>query len=480
MQHSRRLFLGIDQGTQSTRAIVFDDDGGLVVKSQVAISIDKRSALEVEQNGEEIRRSLDSCLQEIFDAVDPADIQAAGLASQRSSVIAWNGKTGEPLSPVLSWRDRRGKAFVETLQPHAKLVQKKTGLRLSAYYGASKIHWLLRNHRAVQQALATRTLRIGPLAGFLVDALCMEKPYLVDHANALRTQLLHLETLHWDEELLRLFEIPAGLLPKPVPTAHFFGNLKDTGIPLLSVNGDQTAALYSLGEMHGDEILVNLGTGGFVLCPVANDTAIPEGLLGGISRSTARGQSRLIEGTVNGCGSALNWYRESIGRNAPFDIDACLQGFGGELIFLNGINGMGSPFWQDIEPVFMTITDRKLVANPDPDQAVAAIVESILFLVQINIKRIQTVKKIQAIRLTGGLSNSRNICRLLANLSGIPVMRPDITEATARGAAWLASGTKKTWPPGPGTLRFTPNPDEALQKRFLVFREQVGSETRTH
>ena len=472
---SHSFVLGIDQGTQSSRAIIFDYNGEVISTAQTAVSISNISAVEIEQDGVEILRSITSCLQELFRVVNPDRIKAAGLATQRSSIIAWDRHTAEPLSPILSWRDRRATDFVQSLRSYEKIIQDKTGLRLTPYYGASKIRWLLRNNAAVQNALKEERLNAGPLASYLIFSLCVKNPYLIDQANALRTQLFNLQTLDWDSELFELFEIPFGLLPKPVPTNYYYGDLHNTAIPLMAVNGDQTAAMYSLGSMGKGEVLVNLGTGGFVLCPVDADTATPYGMLGGLSASNNKTHTKLIEGTVNGCGSALNWYRETLGKTDQFDIDNCLQNFKGEIVFSNGISGLGSPYWKNIQPDFFSARDLEKIENPNPSQAVAAIIESILFLVQININQIKKVIDIKSVRVSGGLANNQSICQLLAELSMLEVIRPDITEATARGAAWLAGGLDAPWPCGPKSRYYTPKNNKSLQARFNQFQKNLTS-----
>ena len=478
-KNSNAFFLGIDQGTQSSRAIIFDHTGEIVSAAQAEVSISKISPVEIEQNGVEILCSITSCLLKLFRDVNPERIKAAGLATQRSSIIAWESYNEAPLSPILSWRDRRATDFVDSLRSYEKLIQGKTGLRLSPYYGASKIRWLLRNNAAVQNALKEKNLNVGPLASYLIFSLCGNHPYLVDHANALRTQLLNLQILDWDKELFELFELPFGLLPKPVPTNFYYGELNNTAIPLKSVNGDQTAAMYSLGQMGKGEVLVNLGTGGFVLCPVDENTETPYGMLGGLSASNNRTSTKLLEGTVNGCGSALNWYREILGNRDQFDIDNCLRHFKGEIVFSNGIGGLGSPYWKNIQPEFFRTKDLQKIDNPDPSQAVAAIIESILFLVQINTNQISKVIDIKAIRLSGGLANNQRICQLLADLSTLEVTCPDITEATARGAAWLASGFEEPWTTGQKTQYYTPAKNNSLQARFDQFRKVYLSRSLT-
>lgn len=461
------FYLGIDQGTQSSRAIVFDQTGRIIAKAQVKICLETRPNDYVEQQGDEILQSIQSCLESISKKVNPEFIKTAGLATQRSSVIAWNRITGETAGPLISWRDRRATDFITSLKPQEDKIQAKSGLRLTPYYGGSKIRWLLQNNTQVQQLLERKQLLIGPLASYLVNRLCENHPYQIDHANALRMQLLNQHSLKWDEDLCDWFEVATGLLPTPVFTNQFFGNLKNLKTPLSAVNGDQTAAMYSQGTMLPDECIVNLGTGGFVLCPVRDDAAIPAGMLGGVSMSNENTKSRLIEGTVNGCGAALNWYKNTNNYQGQFDLDNCLKNFSGDLLFMNGVNGLGSPLWRSIDNQFLHASTLDPADSPERNEAVAAIVESILFLIRLNIETMQSVVQPESIRLSGGLANSEMLCQRLADLCEIKVRRPQQTEATARGIAWLSSGMTKHWPTT--DLVLTPEIDNILQSRYLNF-----------
>jgi len=391
MKSDAAFHLGIDQGTQSSRAIIFDQDGSIITQAQIKVGIQILPNNFVEQDGNEILQSVEDCLSSLFKEIDPENICSAGLATQRSSVIAWDKTTGTAVSPLISWRDRRATEFIATLEKQENEIQKISGLRLTPYYGASKIRWLLRHHTQTQQLAEQQRLAIGPLASFLIYRLCRNQPYLIDHANALRLQLLNNDKLAWDDQLCQWFEIPAKLLPQTVATNYGFGELCQTNIRLNAVNGDQTAAMYSLGQMQAGECLVNLGTGGFVLCPVEQQTQIPHGLLGGLSMSQENQVHRLIEGTINGCGAALNWYKKFIHFEGEFDLDHCINVFQGKLIFQNGVNGLGSPLWQDVPNQFLDAGTLSQIDNPEQDQAVAAIVESILFLVRLIAMRCASV-----------------------------------------------------------------------------------------
>ena len=469
MKPRSSFYLGIDQGTQSSRVIVFDKQGDIVSRAQIKVGIHTLTNRFVEQDGEEILQSIETCLESVFREIKSHSIRTAGLATQRSSVIAWDKQTGENFSQLISWRDRRAADFVATLGVHETVIERKSGLKLTAYYGASKLRWLLQNNQNVRLALKNNRLNIGPLATYLINHLCQNHPYLIDHANALRMQLMNSSSLRWDKDLCDWFDVPAKLLPEPVATNRYYGSLTQTDIPLNAVNGDQTAVMYSLGHIQPGEILVNLGTGGFVLCPVDHETTIPDGLLGGLSMSRDHAVTRLIEGTINGCGSALNWYKKSIQYSEQFNLDACIKSSHGKLMFMNGVNGLGSPIWSDIDSQFIHSESFVQVENPVLEQAVAAIIESILFLVRLNITKMSEAVTLRSIRLSGGLANSQALCQQLANLCDLEVSRPDITEATARGIAWLGSRLADGWPAGAGTITFKPHPEKKLEQRYQSF-----------
>jgi len=469
MNSRSAFYLGIDQGTQSSRAIVFDQHGDIVSRAHVKVGIQTLPNQFVEQDGNEILQSIETCLASVFREIKPEAVHSAGLATQRSSVIAWDKQTGEVFCKLISWRDRRAADFVATLHSHEAEIEAKSGLKLTPYYGASKLRWLLQNNQKIQLALKNDRLHLGPLATYLINRICQSQPYLVDHANALRMQLLNRSSLTWDSELCDWFEVPAKQLPEPVDTNYHYGNLRHTDIPLNAVNGDQTAAMYSQGNIQPGEVLVNLGTGGFVLSPVDQEAEIPDGLLGGLSMSHGHDVTRLIEGTINGCGSALNWFKKTVKYAGQFDLDHCINSSRGELLFMNGINGLGSPIWKDIDNQFIHTESLVQVENPALDQAVAAIIESILFLVRLNITRMNSVVVVRSIRLSGGLSNSQCLCQHLADLCGLEVSRPDITEATARGVAWLAGSRTHGWPTGAATMTFSPRREIKLEDRYQSF-----------
>ena len=465
------LTLIIDQGTHATRALAFDASGRVQAAAHCPVTLRRRGPDRAEQDAREIVASLHQVVRHILaeDVVRRAGIAQAGLASQRSSVAAWDRETGEPLAPVISWQDRRAAGWLAQFAGNEPVIKEKTGLPLSPHYGASKLRWLLDHVPAVQQARQNGRLAFGPLASFLLTHLLRGRPLLVDHANANRTQLWHIDYRDWDPWLLDLFGIPAELLPECRPIVHEYGKMALTNVPVTAVNGDQNAAVYALGRPEKDTAVINLGSGAFVLVSTGRRRISHPALLTGLTSSTALVGEYTLEGTVNGAGSALSWAGEQWGiPNISAHLDEWLARPEEPPIFLNSIGGLGSPFWRPgPEPV--------IVGAGALWQRVVAVVESILFLVQINLDEMRAAGAVpRRIYVSGGLAQADNLCQRLADLSGCPVYRPVVTEATARGAAWLAAGRPSHWPELPPGRQFDPRPNTALADRYWRFRELMA------
>jgi glycerol kinase len=455
--------------------MVFDHRGTAIAKAQQPVSLTRVSRHRVEQQGAEILRTT----RGVVDAVlaDPRvrhrRVHTAGIATQRSSVLAWDNADGTPLSPVLSWQDRRAYRWLTSLQANSGEIQRRTGLRLTPHYGASKLRWLVRENAAVKRAAQRGRLMMGPLASFLLRNLLSADGDVVDHANAGRTQLLNIETRDWDRWLLEQFDILVDWLPQVVPVHYDFGTLRDSGVPVTAVNGDQNAALFAFGPVASDTAVVNLGTGAFVLLPTAGRYVTHDRLLSGIASSDAGHTEYIIEGTVNGAGSALRWAAQRLGlADVPDRLAAWLAQTPSPVLFLNTVGGVGSPWWADgPDPGWVTMAGHTVV-DAEPAAAVVAVAESILFHVKQNLDVIRgSGLAYRTIKATGGLAQVDGLCQRLADLSDCAVERPPQLEATAKGIAWLAAGRPSGWAV-PGTIaRFEPRANPGLRERFLAFRE---------
>jgi len=467
------LILAIDQGTHATRALVFDRQGREIGQARVPVDLQRHGEDRVEQSPRQILHSTQTAVETVLGmpAVATGRVSTAGLATQRSSVLAWDRDSGAPLSPVLSWQDRRSGAALDALTAHAARIREVTGLRLSPHYGAGKLQWLLAREPGVVAARENGSLVMGPLAGFLVQHLLVERPALVDHANASRTLLWDLRTRDWNDELLALFDIPRIVLPECRPICAHYGTTVHATIPLQAVNGDQTAALYAQGKPPDNTVLVNIGTGAFVLLPVQEPAPCPAGLLAGISQSDAAAGSYYLEGTVNGAAAALDWAGRLFGETAWEDrLPDWLDAIRDPPLFINTVGGLGAPWWRS------GAAPRFVGGTPPPAAGMAAVIESIVFLVQANVALMcRRNTRIERLRITGGLAKLDGLCRKLATLSGLPVQRPPQVEATARGIAWQAAGCPSGWlPDGEGTI-FDPVPDAALTARYDCFTQALNT-----
>jgi glycerol kinase len=331
---------------------------------------------------------------------------------------------------------------------------------------------------AVQRAALAGDLALGPLSSYLVARLTPERSCVADPANASRTLLLDATTLQWSPEMLRLFDLAPSQLPTCVPTRHAFGHVPCAGglVPLTACSGDQSAAAFALGQPGTDCALVNVGTGAFMQCLAPADAMLPDGILRSVLCADGDGVLTSHEGTVNGAGSALDWLRERV----ALDVDRGLVALashdpltGSVPLFMNGVGGLGAPFWQADFPC-------EFVGDSDDAAKLVAVVESIVFLLCCNLERLRLGAPLRRIRISGGLARNDYLCRCLAALSRLPVERPAAVEATARGIAYLAAGKPASWRAVPIEHAFAPATAMALEARYARWRREMaarGAET---
>jgi len=460
------LILALDQGTHASRALVVDRSGRVLAQGARDIGLARPQADWAEQDGEEVVASIvDAAGQALRElGARKADVDCAGLASQRSNAVCWDRVSGRALSPIFSWQDRRAHAWIKSLEPaHGETVHRKTGLYLSPHYGASKLRWALEHLPAVRAALEKGTLAWGPMASFLVFRLLKERPLLAEPQCAARTQLWNLQTRDWDPELLALFGLPAGFLPRSVPTCHAWGTLETAGIsvPLTAVNGDQSAAVFAFGWPEEDCAYVNIGTSAFVQRALTRAPGYVPRQLTGIILADCDVTVYMVEGNVNGAGTALTWLERELGiADATAQLPAWLERGAPPPLFLNGIAGLGGPFWQ-------ADFASRFVGEGEPWQKAVAGGESMAFLLQANIDHMANyIPPARRMRVSGGVSRLDGLCRRLAAVSGLPVYRREDPEASARGIAYLAAGRPASWNTAPREQTFAPAGDAALLERY--------------
>ncbi len=458
------LFLAIDQGGHASRAIVFDTQGKLITQAEQAIQTLTPRPGWVEHDASELLQATHDAIDQAVARLGPekARLKAAGLATQRSSIACWHKQTGRPLSPIPSWQDRRQAGWLQRFQDCGNLIHDTTGLFLSPHYGAGKMRWCLDNLTEVKQAQQEGQLIIGPLASFLAWQLLEEHPLLADPANASRTLLWNLQHGDWDDSLLQLFGIPKHILPPCVASHGRFGHLEIGGLslPLTVITGDQSAALFAWGRPRPDSCYINIGTGAFIQ-RVVKEAIHSKRLLTGIAYQDDERSWFTLEGTVNGAASALQWYGRKYGIEAIEQrLDEALVSNEPPGLFFNTVSGLGSPDWvSHLEPSFE--------GNDSNVAQLLGIVESIVFLIQRNLEEMQRyLASPQQIIVSGGLSNLDGLCQRIADLTNIPVIRPQTYEATAAGLAYLVARQPDNWPGSNAYERFIPEPKPGLKQRY--------------
>lgn len=469
------LYLCIDQGGHASRVLLFNQLGELVTQISHPIEAQHTATEYIEYDADEVLNSIQVPLRRVLAEFKDrlSDIKAAGLATQRSNVVCWDCHTGQALSPIISWQDRRGAAQLSSLQSQAEQIQSRTGLFLSAHYGATKLRWCLDNLPAVQKALAEQRLCYGPMASFLTYHLVQERPHITDPVNASRTQLINIQTLDWDTSLLELFGLPGEPLPQCVPNLYRFGQLVTApSIPLQLVSGDQATAMYAYGGLESETAYVNAGTGAFVSLPCDEVATGERRLLTSLILQRQGEAVYVLEGTVNGAGAAIEWFANEYAiPNLWQQLPDWLKEYADpQVLFLNGISGLGAPFWVADFP-------SRFEGNTDLKARAVAVVESIVFLIQANLEEMAKLTAApQQIQISGGLAHLDGLCQRLADLSGLPLYRPFQCEATGRGTAFLLANSPLNWPEEGSATCFQPRDNPALkqtQQQWLRLMKQT-------
>jgi glycerol kinase len=440
---SQECFIGIDQGSSATKAVALDAAGKILFQTRKDLSPPFRDGPRIEQDPGEIFTSVREVLDESLRAVRGSGISVLGigLSCQRSSCLVWRESTGEPLSPVVSWRDTRGLDVVRGLAGLEPLIFKLSGLPLTPYYSASKFRLMRDDLTAEKQTGAV----YGTLSSFLVQKLTGNKQAVIDHTNAARTQLMNIHTLSWDKGLLDAFRLTGIRLPGIRPTAHGYGDIAtETGaVPLLASLGDQQASLLGLGVLAKGDVGINYGTGGFFLMNTGTIPVPGQGLMTSVYYSNERERHYLLEGSVNAVGEALEWARSNLGLFTEYaEVDDLCWKAATDVVAFVGLNGIGAPHWEaDISSSMHGLTPESTRAD-----MVRAVVEGFAFFMKDIAEAMQAAGMEPAsITLSGGLSSLSYLAQIQADVLRRDVRTSPAPEASALGAAFLAGMQHGLW-----------------------------------
>lgn len=474
----KNLYLCLDQGGGSSRALVFDSTGRFIAQQQRAVAEFRTpqpaAADWVEQDPLQLiatlRESAEAVVAELSEE-QRGQLQSCGLITQRSSMVCFRKDTGEAISPVLSWQDTRASDLLPGDTETIEKLYQRTGLMPNGHFAASKMRWCLTHLPAVELAAQQQQLCLAPLACYLSYHLLEESPCVVDRANASRTLLLDVERGEWDSDLIDLFSLQRAYLPKLIDCDDYIGDLQLDGwrLPMRLLTGDQCASAFALGQPDHQAVTINIGTGAFLLTPIKNPS-VRNGQLNSIVH-WRQGGCYMLEGTINAAGVAIHQMAKQLDISEPIERLQQLLDVDDELsppLWINTVSGLGSPDWRtDIRSVFVDADDSS------DDLRLMAVFESIVFLIMRNLMLMREFKpEIKNIRLSGGLAKIDGLCQRLSNVSGLVVLRCDNVEASSKGAAFLLSDQTGQWLDVKSEV-FYPEEDKALQQRYRRWRDQL-------
>lgn len=429
----------IDQGSSGTKVLAFDQRGEVVYRSSRPLEILRSTTTHVEQSPLHVLEETRSALGEVLLSIhhDGHDIAAIGLACQRSSFLLWDRKSGEALTPIISWQDLRAKDLCAELMPHRKAIYKKTGLPLTGHYGGPKFLWLLRHESRMSQWLGSIDTVYSPWSSFLLWHLTEERTCTVDESIAGRSLLFNICDRSWDITLLRLFQVPREILPEVRPTCHLYGHclFADRSIPLVCSIGDHQAALLGMGGFASGRCALNYGTSGGALINIGREPHVVDGLLTNIDYSNPEEVFYAAEGTVNAVGSLFEWFEMEKGvKGASRDWENMMAPSSQGWFMLPGMYGIAAPYWKETAPTLF----QGPGVLPSIEVQIRAAMESIAFLTADILERLNQIPGFEVRQITaGGGAGRRPLLQFLADLVGMPIHHSFITDATALGCAFL-------------------------------------------
>ncbi len=454
--------LSLDQGTTSSRAILFDEAGAIAAVAQHEFQQFYPQPGWVEHDPMEILTSQLSCAVEALAKAGarPRDVAAIGITNQRETVIVWDRETGRPIHPAIVWQDRRTAAQCEALEKSGAGddISNRTGLVIDPYFSATKLKWIL-DHVAGARAAAERgELAFGTVDSWLIWHLTSGKRHVTDMTNASRTLLFNIIKGEWDPELLRIFDIPESVLPQVVWSSEKVGDVTTTlglaGTAIAGIAGDQQAALFGQMCWKPGEAKNTYGTGCFLLQSIGTQfMRSKHRLITTLAASAERRLEYALEGSIFIGGAVVQWLRDNlclIGSSA--DVEALASGVpdSGGVVFVPAFVGLGAPHW-DPHAGGLLIGLRR---DTRPGHIARAALESIAFQVADVLEAVhsETNAPLNALRVDGGASVNHLLMQFQADVLGVPVVRPRVTETTALGAAYLAGLAVGFWA-GPDELR---------------------------
>lgn len=476
MQRNTHILV-LDQGSTSSRAVLYDRAGKMVFLARQPLVAHVPAADRVEHDSSVLLESQSRALilaRKWLGAGGERRIAALAVANQRSTFLLWDRRSGKPLSRAVSWQDRRGEEARAQRQSHQREIRARTGLRLTAHSTIAKLGWVLRHVPGARRRADAGDLLFGTVNTYLIWRLTRGRVHATDHVNASRTLMMNLATRQWDEKLLALFDIPRGLLPEIRPTSAPYGEatIGRRAVPILASIGDQQASLCGQGGFLPGHLALTYGTGGFLLWNVGRQAPKRTALLSTVAWSSRDRIDYALEGTVNAAGSVILWLQKVGLISAPSEIDPLCRASRQEIGFVPALSGVGSPYYRPVETALFGV--KRTTTRAD---LVRGAIEGIAFLMKDNFDRMRSERRDRprAITAGGGAARSRSLLQCQADLFREEIGRSSILETTSRGAAFLAGLEYGFWK-SPESLARSSRPRDSFRPRLSARQVREKSE----
>ena len=448
-----KFILALDQGTSSSRAIVFDHEGNIRSTAQMEFTQYFPKPGWVEHNPMEIWSSEAAVIAEAITkmGINGKSIAAIGITNQRETTIVWDAETGEPVYNAIVWQDRRTSEFCDTLRDKAEWIREKTGLIIDAYFSGTKIHWILENVPGAREKAQAGKLRFGTVDSWLVWQLTRGEVHVTDVSNASRTMLFNINTLQWDQELLDMLGIPLSMMPSVRSSSEVYGVTKTTlfahEVPIGGIAGDQQAALFGQMCTEPGSVKNTYGTGCFLLMNTGEKPILSKNnLLTTIAWKIGDKVNYALEGSIFVGGSVVQWLRDGLGiirSSSEIEALACTVEDNGGVYFVPALTGMGAPYWdQYAHGTICGITRGTTAAH-----IARAALEGIAFQTMdiVGAMEKDAGVPLSELKVDGGASRNNLMMQFQADILGASVIRPQVTETTAMGACYLAGLAVGYW-----------------------------------
>ena len=450
-----KYILSLDQGTSSSRALVFDHDGNVCSTAQTEFTQHFPKPGWVEHDPMEIWASEAAVIAEAISkiGINGKDIAGIGITNQRETTIVWNAETGKPVYNAIVWQDRRTSAFCDSLKEKGltDMIRQKTGLIIDAYFSGTKIKWILDNVPGARGLAEEGKLRFGTVDSWLVWQLTKGEVHITDVTNASRTMLFNINTLEWDKDLLELLDIPASMLPEVKSSSEIYGHTKTTifahEVPIAGIAGDQQAALFGQMCTAPGSVKNTYGTGCFLLMNTGTRPILSRNkLLTTIAWKIGDTVNYALEGSIFVGGSVVQWLRDSLGIiRSSSEIEALAASVpdNGGVYFVPALTGMGAPYWdQDARGTICGLTRGATAAH-----IARAALEGIAFQTMDIVSAMERDAgvRLAELKVDGGASRNNLLMQFQSDVLGTSVVRPKVTETTGMGAAYLAGLAVGFW-----------------------------------